>query len=148
MDATQPCAPTLNRPKGKLAWACAVLSLISSMFLFALDNTIVANVQPSIIEALNDKDLLPWVSVSYPLGVVGLNLLQCVHISARYHMLIMSSQDQHLRAVRQQDLLHRQRGAIRNRVRGVRRGAEHDGADLWTRGVRAGRVWDLCWCDE
>jgi hypothetical protein len=46
------------------------------MFLFALDNTIVANVQPSIIESLGHVDMLPWVSVSYPLGVVALNLLQ------------------------------------------------------------------------
>jgi hypothetical protein len=59
-----------------IAWICVFISLISSMFLFALDNTIVANVQPSIIDSLGNVDMLPWVSVSYPLGVIALNLLQ------------------------------------------------------------------------
>ncbi|KAI1407129.1 major facilitator superfamily-domain-containing protein [Hypoxylon sp. FL1857] len=57
------------------AWICVFVSLISSIFLFALDNTIVADVQPKIIETLGDVDKLPWVSVSYPLGVIAFNLL-------------------------------------------------------------------------
>jgi hypothetical protein len=36
-----------------LKWALVVLSILSSTFLFALDNTIVANVQPVIITHFN-----------------------------------------------------------------------------------------------
>ena len=55
-------------------WICVVLSLLSSIFLFALDNTIVADVQPRIIYTLGDIDKLPWVSVSYALGAITVNL--------------------------------------------------------------------------
>ncbi|KAI0478573.1 major facilitator superfamily-domain-containing protein [Xylariaceae sp. FL0804] len=65
----------MNRPRSKLAWICVVTSLISSMFLFALDNTILANVQPNILQSLGNVDLLPWISVSYPLAIVGVTLL-------------------------------------------------------------------------
>ncbi|CAG8961583.1 hypothetical protein HYFRA_00006117 [Hymenoscyphus fraxineus] len=75
---TTPVETTIaNKPRnmGGLSWFFVVLSLISSMFLFALDNTIVANIQPSIIDSFQNVDKLPWVSVSYPLGVIALNLL-------------------------------------------------------------------------
>ncbi|RYP12070.1 hypothetical protein DL767_011508 [Monosporascus sp. MG133] len=57
------------------SWAIAILALLSSTFLYALDNTIMANVRPSIVETFNRIDLLPWLSVSYPMGEVGSNPL-------------------------------------------------------------------------
>lgn len=46
-------------------WVLLVLSILSSTFLFALDNTIVADVQPAIVERFGSIDKLPWLSVSF-----------------------------------------------------------------------------------
>ena len=69
-------ATTLRRPRemSQLTWICVVISLLTSMFLFALDNTVVADAQPKIIDTFGHVDLLPWVSVAYALGAIALNL--------------------------------------------------------------------------
>jgi hypothetical protein len=69
-----PVMPTKPRDMNLLSWICVVISLMSSMFLFALDNTVVADVQPSIINTLGNVDKLPWVSVAYALGAIAINL--------------------------------------------------------------------------
>lgn len=53
---------------------CVVILLLASMFLFALNNTFAADVQPNIIETFGDVEKLPWVSVTYALGAVATNL--------------------------------------------------------------------------
>ncbi|TGJ87606.1 hypothetical protein E0Z10_g1085 [Xylaria hypoxylon] len=58
-----------------ISWAIAFVALASSTFLYSLDNTVMANVRPSIIETFGRIDLLPWLSVSYPLGELGSNPL-------------------------------------------------------------------------
>jgi hypothetical protein len=54
-----------------LRWAIVIVAIISSTFLYSLDNTIMANIRPGIIESLGHIEMLPWMSVSYPLGEVG-----------------------------------------------------------------------------
>ncbi|KAI0468801.1 major facilitator superfamily transporter [Xylaria cf. heliscus] len=49
-------------------WAVAYTSILSVTFLFALDNTIVAAIQPSILEAFGQVELLPWIGVAFALG--------------------------------------------------------------------------------
>lgn len=44
------------------------MSVFSCVFLFALDNTIVADVQPAIIEEFGNLALLPWISVAFMLA--------------------------------------------------------------------------------
>ncbi|KAE8362636.1 MFS general substrate transporter [Aspergillus caelatus] len=56
-------------------WAFAVTAILSSVFLFALDQTIVADVQPNIIAEFNSISKLPWLSVSFLLGTASTNLL-------------------------------------------------------------------------
>ncbi|KAI1657073.1 putative efflux pump antibiotic resistance protein [Daldinia decipiens] len=57
-------------------WVLVVLAVLSSTFLYALDNTVTANVRPSMIETFGNRfDMLPWLSVSYPMGEVGMNPL-------------------------------------------------------------------------
>lgn len=56
-----------------IRWAAVVISILSSTFLYALDNTIVANIRPSIIKSLGQIEKLPWVSVAYAAGEVGSN---------------------------------------------------------------------------
>lgn len=43
--------------------------------LFALDNTVVADIQPKLIETFGEIEKLPWVAVSYGLGSMSVNLL-------------------------------------------------------------------------
>ena len=53
----------------------AVIAILSSVFLFALDQTIVADVQPSIIAEFGSINKLPWLSVAFLLGTASTNLL-------------------------------------------------------------------------
>ena len=78
-------APTRARNMNKATWICVLLSLLSSIFLFALDNTVVADVQPRIIHTLGEIEKLPWVSVSYALGAIAVNLF--VYVSEKHGLL-------------------------------------------------------------
>ncbi|KAL2194194.1 major facilitator superfamily domain-containing protein [Corynascus similis CBS 632.67] len=53
-----------------LKWFIIFTSLMSTVLLFALDNTIVATIQPSIVEDFNDQGSLAWIGVSFVLGQV------------------------------------------------------------------------------
>lgn len=52
-----------------------VISILSSTFLFALDNTIVADIQPAIIDTFGDIGKLPWLSVGFLLSAASTNLI-------------------------------------------------------------------------
>lgn len=54
-------------------WVLVVLAIYSSQFLFALDNTIVANVQPVIVERFDAMSKLPWISVSFNMAAASTN---------------------------------------------------------------------------
>jgi len=57
-------------------WFIVNTAVLSATFLYALDNTIMANVRPNIIETFgNQVEILPWLSISYPMGEVGANPL-------------------------------------------------------------------------
>ncbi|KAF2758463.1 MFS general substrate transporter [Pseudovirgaria hyperparasitica] len=71
---TPPNEQTKPNRGGPVRWSLVVTSLLISIFLFALDNTVVADVQPSIIESLHNVDKLPWVSVAFPLGAIAMTL--------------------------------------------------------------------------
>lgn len=58
-----------------ITWVVVVLAVLSSTFLYALDNTIMANVRPNIIASFDRIDMLPWLSISYPMGEIGSNPL-------------------------------------------------------------------------
>ncbi|KAI9644634.1 hypothetical protein NHQ30_006658 [Ciborinia camelliae] len=47
-----------------IKWIIRVLSIYSSVFLHALDNTIVATIHPSVVKDLSHIEKLPWVSVA------------------------------------------------------------------------------------
>lgn len=59
------------------------MSIFSCVFLFALDNTIVADVQPAIVNEFNDLTLLPWLSVAFMLGAASTLLMWSVPIRYR-----------------------------------------------------------------
>ena len=56
-------------------WGLAVLAVLSSTFLFALDNTIVADVQPAIIAQFGSITKLAWLSASFLLAAASTNLV-------------------------------------------------------------------------
>ncbi|KAG8533219.1 uncharacterized protein KY384_002002 [Bacidia gigantensis] len=58
-----------------IKWGLAVFSVLASTFLFALDNTIVADVQPAIVESFGDVSKLPWLSVAFLVAAAGTNLV-------------------------------------------------------------------------
>lgn len=60
-------------------WVFAVCSVLASTFLFALDNTIVADVQPAIVERFGEVNKLPWLSVAFLVAAAGTNLVWSVY---------------------------------------------------------------------
>jgi MFS family permease len=56
-------------------WVLAMAAVLSSIFLYALDNTIVAAVQPIIVTEYNAVDKLSWLSVSFLLGATATNMV-------------------------------------------------------------------------
>ncbi|KAE8423264.1 major facilitator superfamily-domain-containing protein [Aspergillus pseudocaelatus] len=61
---------TSPRPVHGWKWAIAYASMISTTFLFALDNTIVADIQPVILDLFGEVSLLPWIGVGFALGTM------------------------------------------------------------------------------
>jgi hypothetical protein len=70
-DASQ-SAPPPRKVTG-IAWLLVVAAMLSTIFLFALDNTVAADVQPQIVDEFNAVDRLAWISVAYLLGSCTLN---------------------------------------------------------------------------
>jgi MFS family permease len=57
-----------------LQWALVVAGTLSSIFLYSLDNTVVADVTPAAVNAFGDVLKLPWLSVGFLLGGIGVVL--------------------------------------------------------------------------
>ncbi|KAK1597697.1 major facilitator superfamily transporter [Colletotrichum navitas] len=51
-------------------WAVAYSAMLSTTFLFSLDNTIVANIQPAIINDFGRLELLSWIGTGFALGTM------------------------------------------------------------------------------
>jgi hypothetical protein len=58
-----------------LPWFLVIMAVLSPTFLYALDNTVMANVRPSIIDTFGELDMITWLSVAYPMGELGANPL-------------------------------------------------------------------------
>lgn len=88
MDKSDDARDPLSRNLKPLSWFFVVFSLLAALFLFALDNTIVANVQENIIYTLGGIDKLAWISVAFALGAVATNLFWYVfHAQIQHHYL-------------------------------------------------------------
>ena len=70
-------APTGRQIHG-LSWALVVGSILTSTFLFGLDNTIVADVQPAIVGKFNSISRLPWLSIAFMIGAASTTLFWSV----------------------------------------------------------------------
>lgn len=56
-------------------WFLVVIAILSSIFLFSLDNTVVADIQPAIVETFGEVNKLPWLSVAFLLAAASTNLI-------------------------------------------------------------------------
>ncbi|KAJ5113283.1 hypothetical protein N7456_001817 [Penicillium angulare] len=61
----------LPRKATGIRWALLLVAVLSSIFLFALDNTFVPDAQPKIINDLGEINKITWISVGFALGAVG-----------------------------------------------------------------------------
>ncbi|TEY39868.1 hypothetical protein BOTCAL_0449g00050 [Botryotinia calthae] len=68
-------AESSTRTINGLSWILVVACISSSTFLFAIDNTIVADIQTAIFEEFDEVGKLTWVSVAFMLGAAGTNLM-------------------------------------------------------------------------
>jgi predicted MFS family arabinose efflux permease len=74
----QEVAPVDEVPPRDIAgvkWGIVVAAILSSTFLFALDNTIVADIQPVIVTHFDSVGKLTWLSVAFLIGAAATNLI-------------------------------------------------------------------------
>ncbi|EFR04241.1 SGE1 [Nannizzia gypsea CBS 118893] len=55
-------------------WFLFIVSTLTSIFVYALDNTIVANIVPAIVRTFHNTDDLPWLSVGFMIGGMAIVL--------------------------------------------------------------------------
>ncbi|KAK7440321.1 hypothetical protein CaCOL14_008017 [Colletotrichum acutatum] len=55
-------------------WFLVICALLSALFLYALDNTVVANVQAKVVQTYHRVDLVPWLGVSFALASAATTL--------------------------------------------------------------------------
>ncbi|EGX95723.1 Major facilitator superfamily transporter [Cordyceps militaris CM01] len=67
--------PPSPRPIHGTKWVLVVVSLLASFLLYALDTTIVATIQPAIVDAFGHVDLVPWLGVSFALASAASTLI-------------------------------------------------------------------------
>ncbi|EED18319.1 efflux pump antibiotic resistance protein, putative [Talaromyces stipitatus ATCC 10500] len=68
-------------------WCLTLVSILASTFLYALDATVVADLQPVILQELGGIQELPWLSVAFLLSATATNLLwgrMYGHITAKW----------------------------------------------------------------
>ncbi|KAF3010362.1 hypothetical protein E8E14_009434 [Neopestalotiopsis sp. 37M] len=64
-DATAERSP---RSVHGILWVLVVVSILSSIFLYAMDNTVVADITPTAANTFGDIVNLPWLSVGFLVG--------------------------------------------------------------------------------
>jgi len=50
-----------------------VIAILSSIFLYSLDNTVVADITPAAVNAFGDALKLPWLSVGYVIAIASIS---------------------------------------------------------------------------
>lgn len=71
-------------------WAIVIISILSSVTLYSLDNTIVADIQPQIIDAFGEINKLPWLSVAFLISCVATNSIWYVSLAESLGVMRMS----------------------------------------------------------
>ncbi|KAK2052495.1 MFS general substrate transporter [Colletotrichum caudatum] len=75
-DAADDAGPDYTREIHGVKWALTVGAILSCVFLFALDTTVVADIQPNIIASLGEFEKYPWLAAAYAVPATALVLIQ------------------------------------------------------------------------
>ena len=75
-DASEDAGPEYTREIHGIKWVLTVGAILSCVFLYALDTTVVADIQPNIIASLGDFQKFPWLATAYALPATALVLIQ------------------------------------------------------------------------
>ncbi|KAK1976355.1 major facilitator superfamily domain-containing protein [Colletotrichum cereale] len=70
----EPTAPEPVRTVTGFRWYLIVFAILSSTFLFALDNTVVADVQPQIVLQFDAIKDIAWLAVAFIMAATAVNL--------------------------------------------------------------------------
>jgi MFS family permease len=76
IDATEDSGPEYQREIHGIKWVLTVGAILSCVFLYALDTTVVADIQPNIIASLGDFQKFSWLATAYALPSTALVLIQ------------------------------------------------------------------------
>ena len=79
-----------------IKWFMTVSSILSSTFLYALDQTVVADVEPKIVERFGEIQKLPWLPIAFLLAAVSTNLIWYVDVQTRLRISIFPLMEMHL----------------------------------------------------
>lgn len=71
-----------------IKWFMTVSSILSSTFLYALDQTVVADIEPKIVERFGEIQKLPWLPIAFLLAAVSTNLIWYVDGQTRLNFHI------------------------------------------------------------
>lgn len=75
-EDTEDAGPEYKREIHGVKWVLTVGAILSCVFLYALDTTVVADIQPNIIASLGDFQKFPWLATAYALPATALVLIQ------------------------------------------------------------------------
>jgi MFS family permease len=76
IDATEDSGHEYQHKIHGIKWVLTVGAILSCVFLYALDTTVVADIQPNIIASLGDFQKFPWLATAYALPSTALVLIQ------------------------------------------------------------------------
>lgn len=71
IEAAAPAPEEDPHPATGFKWWLLLIAIYSTTFLYGLDNTIVADVQGSIVERFGQVEKLSWIGTGFPLGSVA-----------------------------------------------------------------------------
>ena len=130
------------RDMSPLAWFFVSFSVICATFLFSLDTTIVADLQPALVRDLGEIQKLPWISVSFAASATGTCLLWYVLDDGAHDKWsadeIFVLQGQAIRSLQHQSPIYHFRDSIRGGLGSLRSGLQHECTDY-----RSCYLW--CW---
>ncbi|KAK2602323.1 hypothetical protein N8I77_008867 [Diaporthe amygdali] len=75
-DTSADSVPGFKREIHGLRWVLTVGAILACFFMYALDTTVVADIQPDIVAALGDFQKFPWLATAYVLPSTALVLIQ------------------------------------------------------------------------
>ena len=138
-------APSLSgRQLRGIKWILVVASILTSTFLFGLDNTITADVQPAIVSRFDSVSRLPWLSVAFMVAAASTTLFWYVSITLKLFSFInFSPQGRNVWSMQREVALHHVYYHFRDWLCGLRCCLFDECSHRWPRYLRLGWDWNV-----